>query len=303
MTEFHRLKSRHDPAEPDAWKAWNIEAEQRAADQKSNVATMPSLDHLTRADYQHVYEPAEDTFLLLDALLYEFEHGAFECTSDNDDNKDESDFVVLEIGCGTGVPMVWFRQEWQRRFPQRRLQCYVTDINPRALQVALQTDEINNNSSSSDATSTDTGCLSPLQAVQCDLASDLLETLRGAVHVLIFNPPYVPTPDEEVADFSSAATSTHDKNNVDDNIIAAAWAGGTHGRRVVDRALPQMQALLATAARAGACYLVTVDDNQPAALAELCAAQHALHMQPLLRRRAHNEYLTIQKVVPMSSER
>lgn len=60
----------------------------------------------------------------------------------------------------------------------------------------------------------------------------------------LFNPPYVPTPAEEVSR----------------NGIARAWAGGDRGRVVIDRLLPQLPALLAPG---GSCLMVTVQENDP----------------------------------------
>jgi hypothetical protein len=31
-------------------------------------AELPDLDHLTMAEFRHIYEPSDDTFLLMDAL-------------------------------------------------------------------------------------------------------------------------------------------------------------------------------------------------------------------------------------------
>jgi len=281
MAEFHNLKSLNDD-EPAHWKALNLAA--KALTKKAPTAAMPSLEHLKRADYNQVYEPAEDTYLLIDALLYEFEQGVFDLST-SATTKSEDDFVVLEIGCGTGVPTIMFRQEWQKRYPDRVLRTYVTDINPKALEVALRTDEYNNKNGLHTL-------VAPIRAVHCDLATDLLEILAGSVDVLIFNPPYVVTPDEEVVDFSDANTTT--ATATDDTIIAAAWAGGIHGRRVIDRALSQIQHVLR-----GHAYMVTVDDNRPANLANLCRKDYQLMVRPLFRRRAHNEYLTIQKIFPL----
>ena len=91
-------------------------------------------------------------------------------------------------------------------------------------------------------------------------------------------------------------------------MIAAAWAGGRDGRRVIDRVIPQVQQLLRrpinaddldgadTDDRGGVMYLVTVDDNRPAELAGHLSTL-SLEMKPLLRRRARNEALTIQKIM------
>ena len=56
------------------------------------TAVLPNLDHLSMADYDHIYEPAEDTFLACDALLQEREF-----------LENLRPTIVMEIGSGSGM--------------------------------------------------------------------------------------------------------------------------------------------------------------------------------------------------------
>lgn len=84
----------------------------------------PDLSHLSSADYDHVYEPAEDTFILLDAL-----------EQDATDLQQMKPTVCLEIGSGSGCVSA---------FMSKILGCsntlyLCTDINSYASRCTLRT--------------------------------------------------------------------------------------------------------------------------------------------------------------------
>jgi len=215
------------------------------------MAELPSLEHLSKIDYEHVYEPAADTYLMIDALKYEVEKNRI--LSDVDDG-----VTALEIGCGTAVSSVFLNKCWKGNRRACAIISMVTDINPHALRVAQETALENEVS---------------LDCIRCDIVS----AIQNEVDLVLFNPPYVPTPSHEVKSTG----------------IEASWAGGIDGREVVDRAVLPIARILSKPHGVG--YIVTVDDNRPMELAERFQKQ-GLEMKPLFRRRARNESLTIQKL-------
>ena len=78
--------------------------------------------------------------------------------------------------------------------------------------------------------------------VVCDLSFSL--RLKRSVDILIFNPPYVVTPPDEM----------------EGNGISISWAGGKDGREVVDRFLPAVDDLLSPT---GIFFLVAIEENKP----------------------------------------
>ena len=98
---------------------------------EAKQAVLPSIDHLTLADFEHVYEPAEDTYLLCDSLEKDLE--SFRLSQPE---------RALEIGCGSGCVITFFGQLIQRLDIKCKL--FATDINPNALDASRRTAEANN---------------------------------------------------------------------------------------------------------------------------------------------------------------
>ncbi|GIL50868.1 hypothetical protein Vafri_6848 [Volvox africanus] len=88
-----------------------------------------------------------------------------------------------------------------------------------------------------------------VDVIAASLLGPLVDKLRGSVDIMVFNPPYVPTPDEEV----------------ERGGIASAWAGGYRGRRIIDRVLQLLPELLSPR---GELFMVTVAENEPQGIIE-----------------------------------
>jgi release factor glutamine methyltransferase len=132
-----------------------------------------------------VYEPAEDTFLLLKAALAEAK------PIDS----------VLEIGCGKGFIC--------RRIAPNVRAILATDINPHAVKIARE---------------------SGVPTVR----ADLFKGLKAKFDMIIFNPPYLPTSDEERID----------------GWLNFALDGGQSGRETIKRFLDELEGHLAPGGRA-----------------------------------------------------
>ncbi|KFW83808.1 HemK methyltransferase family member 2, partial [Manacus vitellinus] len=191
------------------------------------------------------WEPAEDTFLLLDAL--EQDAGRL---------REARVEICLEIGSGSGVVSTFLASSILGSSA-----LYIcTDINPMAAYCTQETARLNN---------------VHLQPVITDLVKGLSPRLNGKVDLLLFNPPYVVTPSEEVKGHG----------------IEVSWAGGKQGREVMDRVFPLVPDLLSPG---GLFYLVTIKENNPDEILETMKKSGLEGIQ-VLSRQAGQEKLTILK--------
>ncbi|KAL3200778.1 hypothetical protein MRX96_013051 [Rhipicephalus microplus] len=117
--------------------------------------------------------------------------------------------LCVEVGSGSGIVTAAIAKALGRTC------CFIaTDINENAAAMTKRTCERNG---------------ADVDVVVNDLVECLADRLRNRVDLLIFNPPYVVTPSEEVQG---------------DQLLTQSWAGGIKGREVMDRLAPYVSQIL-----------------------------------------------------------
>jgi methylase of polypeptide subunit release factors len=179
-------------------------------------------------DFDNVYEPAEDTFLMIDCLSLEkseiLENLKNKIQTVNDDNNFK--FNSTEIGCGSGlvsccfVSMVFNENQTNQiemnvELTPEKFQHYCVDVNKDCLN--LSKNLFKNYKFNPYA-----------KFVESNLFQYFKEN-EIKLDLIIFNPPYVTTDDDEFE---------HAKTKKD---ISASWAGGKTGSEVTYEFINQLE--------------------------------------------------------------
>lgn len=209
----------------------------------------PSTSHVC---FDRVYEPAEDSYLLLDTLSSDSEA---QYLRERFGNANTPPPVILEVGVGSGVVLAFTAANANVIFGRQDVLTLGTDINSFACKAAAQTVKtaIQENEQAKSLS---------LDVVNGDLATSIRP---NSVDVFIFNPPYVPA---ELPDFTR-----HEGFNVfpdgqkkttfeqDSYLLELSYAGGIDGMVVTNRMLEQIPGILH--AERGVAYVLLCAQNKP----------------------------------------
>ncbi|ODV87483.1 hypothetical protein CANARDRAFT_194525 [[Candida] arabinofermentans NRRL YB-2248] len=212
-------------------------------------------------DYERIYEPAEDSFLILD--LFESQLSYFQSKRFSKKTP-----LVLEIGTGSGIITTFINKHI---LPNA---IYVaSDLNPYACKTALRTNKANASSINVDS-------------IRCDLTTALLP---NSVDLLVFNPPYVP------AEFVPQVPETSEDEHT---WVDIALNGGPEGMDVTNQLL---QSLSDTLSVDGEAYILFCARNNPDTVAQNFMSNYPnFKVERVIHRKAGWEVLSIYRFLKLS---
>lgn len=231
----------------------------------------PSTSHV---DPNRIYDPAEDSYLLLDTLSsapeIEFLSQRF-CRQQPTTNIDglSPSPIILEVGTGSGVVLAFVAAHAPSIFGREDVVALGTDVNEfacLATTVTVSRTFSETHSSGGTAAVRSISTVASLASVVC---ADLASPLRyGVADLLIFNPPYVPTPDvpdvpaeQSAENHGSRAQSTMNAYEYDSHLLSLSYAGGMNGMEVTTRLLQQLPNVLNS--ERGVAYILLCQQNKP----------------------------------------
>lgn len=222
----------------------------------------------THVNSDLVYEPAEDSFLLLDTLSSASEILFLSQRFSNPTNSSKAIGaspapLVLEVGTGSGVVLAFVTAHAKTIFG-RDILSLGTDVNRFACQATDRTVSQACRDACEDSKEKPIrpNAASFLAILNADLTSPIKSEV---IDVLIFNPPYVPTVELPSMEFSiteqNLINSTKSTYKADSNLLALSYAGGKDGMEVTNRLLEQLPIVLSR--DRGTAYLLLCRQNDP----------------------------------------
>lgn len=221
----------------------------------------PNTSHVS---YDRIYEPAEDSFLLLDTLSSATEADYLRDRFDS--TRNNAPPVVLEVGPGSGVVLAFTVANAKHIFGRTDLVALGCDINHYACEAATETV---NRAVKDAAMTTASYHVSKSSGLFLDVLNGDLSScfMPHSIDVLIFNPPYVPSelPDLKKHDhynnISRAQLTSSEAFDRDSHMLALSYAGGADGMEVTDKLLDQLDTVLSR--DRGVAYILLCAQNKP----------------------------------------
>lgn len=235
----------------------------------------PSTSHVA---FERVYEPAEDSYLLLDTLSSSSEVAflkkRFEQNPRATKGVQDGNAVplIVEIGTGSGVVLAFLTAHAQAIFGREDVLTLGTDVNSHACHATRRTvmkavaDSIHNSNEGSSPLVME---MNTVTAKHLDtLVADLCAPLRpGLVDIVVFNPPYVPTPDlpslpsHPPTDGLRLGIAPGASIDHDSHLLALSYAGGVDGMETTNRLLAKLPEILDQ--KRGVAYVLLCAQNKP----------------------------------------
>ncbi|KAL2113848.1 hypothetical protein VUR80DRAFT_1973 [Thermomyces stellatus] len=228
-----------------------------------------------------VYDPVEDSYLLLDTLSSPSEtaflrsHFLPPAPSPLSPPSGPSPSppatrpthvipLVVELGSGSGVVSAFLAANAQHVFGGPVL-CACTDLNPHACRATVETIQKELRRKREEEREQKEPRAEGLFMGVCN--ADLEGPwVRGNVDVLVFNPPYVPTPQlpsrpDTVRDsLISQEKDRHVGFEEEEYYLGLAYAGGNDGMEVTNRLIERLPEILSAR---GCAYIVLCAQNHP----------------------------------------